>query len=231
MGYGSVPVLWDIDFDIYSGTKTAIIGPNGAGKSTLLKGILGLLRPLSGRVLVFGKPYKENYRRISYVPQSSSVNWDFPTTVFDVVLMGRYVHLGWFKRPGAQDRRIAMEALEQMGMTAFANRHISQLSGGQKQRVFLARAIAQQADLYLLDEPLAGVDITTEAFIMKILTGFRDAGKTVVVVHHDLNTVTEYFDEVLLINRQIVASGGIGEAFNEVNIEKTYQIAERKKAV
>ncbi len=229
ISYGASPVIWDVDFDIYSASKTAIVGPNGAGKSTLLKGILGLIKPISGQILIYDKPYKEVIKRVSYVPQSGSVNWDFPATVLDVVLMGRYVHLGWIKRPRAEDKTIAKNALEQMGMLEYAGRHISQLSGGQKQRVFLARAIAQQADLYILDEPLAGVDIKTEAFIMKILTEFRNQGKTVVVVHHDLNTVEQYFDNIVLINKQILGAGSVAEVFNEENIEKAYGIADRKR--
>ena len=222
VAYHDKPVLWDVDLDIIENSITAIIGPNGAGKSTLIKGALGLLKPLSGTVTFDGKSYHEVLRKIAYVPQTSSVNWDFPTTVFDVVLMGRYVHLGWLKRPQEKDKQLAKEALKRMGLWEFKDRQISQLSGGQKQRIFLARAIAQQADIYFLDEPLAAVDVKTEAIIMETLKEFQQEGKTVIVVHHDLSTVSEYFDHVVLLNRHIIASGPVSEIFTKENIDLTY---------
>ncbi len=222
MAYHQDPVLWDVDAVIKDNSITAIVGPNGAGKSTLLKGILGLLKPLSGHIEIFGKPVKEVLKRIAYVPQTGSVNWDFPTTSLDVVTMGRYVHLGWFKKPGKKERELAMEALEKMGMQEFANRQISQLSGGQRQRVFLARAICQDADLYIMDEPLAGVDRKTEGIIMDLLKNFQKNNKTVIAVHHDLNTLEEYFDHVLVLNKVIVSQGSLKEALTSDAINRAY---------
>ena len=168
VAYREKPVLWDIDFEVPTGSRCAIVGPNGAGKSTLLKTILGLIRPVAGRISVFGRPYNEQRRRVGYVPQRGSVDWDFPTTVLDVVMMGRYGHLGWLRQPGRNERKLAEEALERVAMLDFARRQISQLSGGQQQRVFLARALVQDADLYFLDEPFTGVDITTERAIVDV---------------------------------------------------------------
>lgn len=222
IAYQDKPVLWDNTVKIMENSRTAIIGPNGAGKSTLLKGILGLKSTLSGEVKIMGKSIGEVKKEIAYIPQSSAVNWDFPTTVFDVVLMGRYVHLGWIKRPGKEDFARAREALEKIGMSDFAHRQISQLSGGQKQRAFIARAICQDARIYFMDEPLAGVDKKTEAIIMDFLKESQDKGKTMVVVHHDLNTVKKYFDHVVIINKHVVAQGKVEEAFTEENLEKAF---------
>ncbi len=183
VAYQQQPVLWDVDLRIPRGVLMAIVGPNGAGKTTLIKAVLGLVRPLAGEVRIFGKPYKEQRQRVAYVPQRSSVDWDFPTTVLDVVMMGRYGQLGWFRRPGRRERRLAMAALEKLGMQAFAERQISQLSGGQQQRVFLARALVQDADVYLMDEPFQGVDATTERAIVTLLQELSRQKKTVVVVH------------------------------------------------
>lgn len=222
MAYREQPVLWDIDLDIAEASRTAIIGPNGAGKSTMMKGILNLMKPLSGKVEILGVPYHKVYRKIAYIPQTSSVNWDFPSTVEDVVLMGRYVHLGWIKRPSKEDRRLAKEALEKMEMLDYSDRQISQLSGGQKQRVFVARALAQDATLYFMDEPLQGVDMKTEAVIMSVIREFQQQGKTVIAVHHDLNTVRDYFDHVVILNKKLVASGRVEEVFTKENIERAY---------
>ena len=224
MAYHDKPVLWDVDMDIEEGSRTAIIGPNGAGKSTLLKGVLGLQKTLSGKVLIFGEPVKKVLKRIAYIPQTGSVNWNFPTTVLDVVLMGRYSHLGWIKRPGKQDKKIAMEALSMMGMEEFYNRQISQLSGGQRQRVFIARAIAQEAQLYFMDEPLAGVDKKTEGIIIDFLKKIQEEGRTSVVVHHDLNTLRDYFDHVVILNKRMIAQGEVKSVFTPDNLEKAMMI-------
>lgn len=217
--YQQATALQNISVTINSGAMTAIVGPNGAGKSTLMKAILHLLPLASGHIEI-----NEMHQRtdVAYVPQTSSVNWDFPTTVFDVVLMGRYGQLGWLKRPNKQDRLLTTAALKQMGMTDFADRHISALSGGQKQRVFLARALVQDAKYYLLDEPLQGVDKQTEQTIIDTLHQLRDAGRTIVVVHHDLSTVPAYFDQVILLNKTLVAAGDVDTTFTRENIEKTY---------
>lgn len=222
MAYHDKPVLWDNDVDIIKNSRTAIIGPNGAGKSTLLKGILGLNKKLSGEVLVMGQEVKKVQDKIAYIPQASSVNWDFPTTVLDVVVMGRYVHLGWIKRPKKSDIEKAEEALKRIGMYEFKDRQISQLSGGQRQRVFIARAIAQDAEIYFMDEPLAGVDKKTEKIIMDFLKESQRNGKTSVVVHHDLTTLPEYFDHVVILNKRIVAQGPVETTFIEENLEKAF---------
>lgn len=222
MAYTDIPVIWDMDLDIYANTITAIIGPNGAGKSTLMKGILGLMKPISGTVTIMGQPYKRVYKKIAYIPQSSSVNWKFPTTVLDVVTMGRYTKLGIFKKVRKKDRDYAMEALRKMKMEEFCNRQISELSGGQRQRVFLARAIASDADIYFMDEPLQGVDIKTENIIINTMKEFKKAGKTIIAVHHDLNTIKEYFDHIVIVNKELIASGSVEEEFTEENIRKAY---------
>lgn len=222
VAYREDPVLWDIDLDVPDGSLTAIIGPNGAGKSTLLKSILGLVPTAAGQIRIFGEPYLKMRKRVGYVPQRTSVDWDFPTDVLDVVMMGQYGRLGWLHRPGSAERERAMECLAMVGMVDFAKRHISQLSGGQQQRVFLARALAQQADLYLMDEPFAGVDATTEKAIVEIMRHLQEEGKTVVVVHHDLDTAPTYFDHVVLLNVRLVASGPMAEAFNQENLRRAY---------
>jgi len=222
VAYGEKPVLWDVDLEVPQGTLMAIVGPNGAGKTTLIRAVLGMVKPAAGQALVYGKPYEEQRRRVAYVPQRGSVDWDFPTSVLDVVLMGRYGRLGWVRRPGAEDRAAAHEALEQVGMSELAGRQISQLSGGQQQRVFLARALVQHADVYFMDEPFQGVDATTERAIVELLRELRTRGKTVVAVHHDLQTVEEYFDRVTLLNVRRIASGPVGEVFTEENLRRTY---------
>ena len=223
VAYHTKPVLWDVDLNIPKGILMAIVGPNGAGKSTLIKAMLDLIEPISGNVLFNGGSYKSQRKHIGYVPQSESVDWDFPANALDDVMMGRYGKLGWLKRPKAKDREMAMEALEKLGMKEFADRQISQLSGGQQQRVFLARALVQEADIYFMDEPLKGVDAKTEGAIIELLKELRDKGKTLIVVHHDLQTVEEYFDWVVLLNTQIVASGPVEEVFTDENIRKTYR--------
>lgn len=223
VSYDLKPVLWDIDLDIPKGVLMAIVGPNGAGKSTLIKAILNLVKPVTGKVLFNNQPYKKVQKQISYVPQRGSADWDFPTTVFDVVLMGRYGHIGWLKRPTNKDKELATEALEKVGMLDFIDRQIAELSGGQQQRVFLARSLVQDADIYLLDEPFQGVDIKTEKAIITILKELKEAGKTVVVVHHDLDTVREYFDYVTLLNLKVIASGKVSEVFTKDNLKITYQ--------
>lgn len=225
VAYNESPVLWDVDLDIEPRRIAAIVGPNGAGKSTMLKAILGLVPIAAGSVRVFGTDLAQVRSRIAYIPQRGSVDWDFPTDALDVVTMGRYGRVGWFRRPGAADRRIAEDALAQVGMSAFARRQISQLSGGQQQRVFLARALAQEADLYLMDEPFAGVDAVTELAIVEILRDARDNGKTVIAVHHDLQTVPEYFDNVALLNVQMIAAGPVPSVFTESNLKATYAAA------
>ena len=222
VSYHGAPVLWDIDLDIPQGVMAAIVGPNGAGKSTLIKSVLGLVRPIAGHVRLFGLPYRNARRRVGYVPQRSSVDWDFPTTALDVVTMGLYGRLGWFRRPGRREREAAMAALGEVGMQDYADRQISQLSGGQQQRVFIARALVQDADLYFLDEPMAGVDATTERAIVAILRRLRDRGRTVVVVHHDLQTVRSYFDWLVLLNVRIVAQGPVAETYTAGNLRQTY---------
>ncbi|MDQ3458065.1 MAG: ABC transporter ATP-binding protein, partial [Deinococcota bacterium] len=205
VSYDSKPVLWDIDLNVPPGVLAAIVGPNGAGKSTMIKTALGLVRPAAGHVYIYGKPYRERRKIVGYVPQRSSVDWDFPTTALDVVTMGLYGSLGWLRRPGRKERDLAVRALTQVGMESYAARQISQLSGGQQQRVFLARALVQDAEIYFMDEPLAGVDATTERAIIDLLKALRDRGKTVIVVHHDLQTVSSYFDWMALLNVRIVA--------------------------
>lgn len=222
VAYHEKPVLWDLDINVPPGILMAIVGPNGAGKSTLIKTILGLIKPAAGHVLFYGKEYKKQKQLVGYVPQRNSVDWDFPTTVLDVVLMGMYGLLGFFARPGKKERKKAFEALEKVGMTDFYHRQISQLSGGQQQRVFLARALVQDASIYLMDEPFQGVDAATERAIITLLKELREEGKTVVVVHHDLQTVKEYFDWVTLLNVRIIESGPVESVFSEENIRKAY---------
>lgn len=222
VAYHRKPVLWDVDYDAPEGRLVGIIGPNGAGKSTLLKAVLDLVPKASGRVMIYGEPYRRQRHRVAYVPQRETVDWDFPVSALDVVAMGRYRRIGWFRPVGRAHRSAALAALERVGMADYARRQISQLSGGQQQRVFLARALAQDARIYLMDEPFASVDAATERAIVDVLRQLRNEGKTVLVVHHDLQTVAEYFDHVLLINMRIVASGPVGTTFTNDNLRKTY---------
>ena len=227
MAYRESAVLWDIDLDVPTGVRCAIVGPNGAGKSTLLKGVLGLEKPVAGYVRLWGKTIDEVRERIAYVPQRGAVNWDFPTTVFDVVLMGRYVHIGLMRRPGREDRERARAALAEMQLEKLAERQISELSGGQKQRVFIARALAQESDLYIMDEPLAGVDETTECIIMDKFAALQKAKKTVIAVHHDLSTLDMYFDYLVVLNRTIKASGWLKDMDKEAALALAFRSKER----
>jgi manganese/zinc/iron transport system ATP- binding protein len=222
LSYREKPVLWDIDLTVPQGVLMAVVGPNGAGKTTLLKAILGLVRPVAGTVTILGRSYREQRKQIGYVPQRGTVDWDFPTTVMDVVLMGTYGQIGWLRRPGTRQREAATQALERVGMAAFANRQINQLSGGQQQRVFLARALVQDAQVYFMDEPFQGVDAVTETAIVELLRELRSMGRTVFVVHHDLSTVAEYFDWVTLLNVRKIASGPVTQTFTPANIAAAY---------
>lgn len=222
VNYGSVPALWDISLNVPTGVVAGIIGPNGAGKSTLLKTALGLIKPLSGNVQFFGQPLDQVRQRVAYVPQRESVDWDFPITVRDLVLMGRYGRLKLFRRPREADYAAADMYLEKMGIAQFANRQISQLSGGQQQRAFLARALAQEADMYLMDEPFVGVDLATRSVIMSLLHQLKEQGKTVFVVHHELDSVNQYFDWVIMLNIRLVASGPTSEVFNPETLKACY---------
>lgn len=222
VSYHKKPVLYGVDLTIPEGSLVGLIGPNGAGKSTLIKAIMGLLPLSGGWVKVFDQPFAKTKHRVGYVPQRESVDWDFPVNVMDVVLMGRYGRLGWLKRPGREDREKACDALEKVSMLPYANRQISNLSGGQQQRVFLARALAQESDLYLMDEPFVGVDAATERAIIALLQELKSRGKTILVVHHDLTTAREYFDRLVLLNMRVVASGPTSEVFTVDLLQKTY---------
>jgi manganese/zinc/iron transport system ATP- binding protein len=222
VAYHNRPVLWDISVDVPAGQLVGIVGPNGAGKSTLIKAVMDLVPRAAGRVLIFGKPYKQNRHRVGYVPQRESVDWDFPVNALDVVTMGLYGKIGWCLPVTRKHRRAALEALERVGIADLAKRQISHLSGGQQQRTFLARALAQDADLYLMDEPFAAVDAATERVIVDLLQELKRAGKTILVVHHDLQTVVDYFDHVILLNMRIVATGPTRETFTKENLQKTY---------
>lgn len=222
VAYHSKPALWDVDLNVPEGVLMAIVGPNGAGKSTLIKAALGLIPRAAGDARFYGKPYAHARHLVGYVPQRGSVDWDFPTSVLDVVTMGLYGQMGWLKRPGKREREQARHALDQVGLADFADRQISQLSGGQQQRTFLARALVQQAQIYFMDEPFAAVDAVTERAIVNILQTLRAENKTVIVVHHDLQTVPDYFDWVALLNIEIIASGPTANVFNEENLRKTY---------
>jgi manganese/zinc/iron transport system ATP- binding protein len=222
VAYHRKPVLWDIDLEIPEGALVGIVGPNGAGKSTLIKAVLELVPRSSGLVRIYGKPYRKQRRMVGYVPQRESVDWDFPVSALDVAAMGTYGKLGWLKPVNKKSKARAMHALEKVGLADYAHRQISQLSGGQQQRAFLARALAQDAALYFMDEPFAAVDAATERAIVKILHDFQERKKTCLVVHHDLATVSEYFDYVILLNMRVVDAGPTEEVFHEENLRKTY---------
>ena len=222
VSFNRKPVLYGIDLCINEGKLVGIIGPNGAGKSTLIKSVMGITKRNGGWVKIFGQSGKRSYKRVGYIPQRESVDWDFPVSVLDVVLMGRYGHLGWFRRIQKKDREIANECLEKVNMSSFANRQIGKLSGGQQQRVFLARALAQESDLYLMDEPFSGVDAVTEKSIINLLRELKSSGKTVVVVHHDLSNAKEYFDELILLNMRLIAHGKTKNVFTKDLLQKTY---------
>ncbi|MFN0068755.1 MAG: metal ABC transporter ATP-binding protein [Limisphaerales bacterium] len=222
VAYDRRPVLWGLDLAVPAGKLVGIIGPNGAGKSTLIKACMGVLPVAAGWIKIFGETHTRARRRVGYVPQRESVDWDFPVNVMDLVLMGRYGRIGLFRRPGKADRDIARACLDKVGMLPYASRQIANLSGGQQQRVFLARALAQEADLYFMDEPFAGVDAATEAAIVTLLHELRDTGKTILVVHHDLPTARNYFDLLLLLNMRVVAFGPTDEVFTYELLQKTY---------
>ena len=220
--YGEKPVLTDVSLAVPPGVLLAVVGPNGAGKTTLIKAALGLIKPKSGTVHVNGKPYSQNRKAVAYVPQRGSVDWDFPTTVYDVVLMGTYGQLGWFRRPGASQKAAARAALEKLGLADLAHRQIGQLSGGQQQRTFLARALAQDAPIFVMDEPFQGVDAVTERAIVELLRELRTQGRTVICVHHDLSTVVDYFDWTCLLNVRKISSGPVSESFTQESIRAAY---------
>ena len=222
VSYQKKPVLYGIDLEIEEGSLVGVLGPNGAGKSTLVKSVMNMIKPNGGYVKILGKDPKEGIKQIGYVPQRESVDWDFPVTVMDVVLMGRYGHVGWFGRLGKKDHHKASECLEQVNMLPYADRQIGNLSGGQQQRVFLARALAQESAIYLMDEPFAGVDAVTEKTIVSILKKMQDEGRTLVVVHHDLSSAKEYFDHILLLNMRKVAFGPVSEIYTHALLQKTY---------
>jgi manganese/zinc/iron transport system ATP- binding protein len=222
VSYRGKPVLWSVDFSLPSGVMAGILGPNGAGKSTLVKSIMGLLPAAAGNVRVFERPVDEVRQRMAYVPQRESVDWDFPVSALDVTLMGVYPRLGLFRRPGTAEKAYALECLRKVGMESYRDRQIGRLSGGQQQRVFLARALAQNADLYLLDEPFAGVDVATEARIVELLREMKAAGKTVLVVHHDLHTAADYFDWILMLNQRLVTAGPTDVVFTAENLQTAY---------
>lgn len=222
VAFDKTPALWNINLSIPQGKLVGVVGPNGAGKSTFLKALLGLVKPLSGEIRFFGKRLKDVRAQIAYVPQRQSVDWNFPISVLDLVLMGRYKKMGFFKWPSAADREAALEMLDRVGMASFAKRQIDELSGGQQQRLFIARALLQEADLYLMDEPFAGVDMGSEQEILSILKELQKEGKTVLIVHHDLSTVEHYLDWAVMLNTSLVACGPIDEVFHQKNIFRTY---------
>ena len=220
--YGRKPALWNIDFDLPEKQVIGIMGPNGSGKSTLLKSIMGVVTPTSGFTKVYDQSLNDVRDRVSYVPQRQDIDWDFPASVWEIVAMGRYQKRGLFKKLSSEDKDIITDSLEKVNMLGYAKRQISQLSGGQQQRVFLARAIAQQGDLFLMDEPFAGVDIATEEMIISLLKDMKDAGKTLVIVHHDLHTAQSYFDHLVLLNTRLIASGPTEEVFTDQMLTDTY---------
>ena len=222
VAYHRKPVVWDIDLTIPEGKLVSIVGPNGAGKTTLIKACLDLIPRSSGEVSIYGQPYKQARQRVGYVPQRESVDWDFPVSALDVVAMGTYGQLGWFRRVSKRSKALSMQALERVGLADYAHRQISQLSGGQQQRTFLARALVQDADIYFMDEPFAAVDAATERAIVEMLKEIQERGKTVLVVHHDLATVPQYFDWTVLLNMRVVAAGPTDEVFNQQNLRRTY---------
>lgn len=222
IAYQRRPVLWDIDFQAPEGRIVGIVGPNGAGKSTLIKAVLDLVPKASGTVEIYGKPYKKQRKLVGYVPQRESVDWDYPVSALDVVAMGLYGQIGWLRPVTKSWKTKAMDSLDRVGMADYAHRQISQLSGGQQQRIFLARALAQEAQIYFMDEPFVGVDAATEKAIVKLLQDLRTRGNTVFVIHHDLQTVKEYFDHLVMLNLRIVAAGPVDEVFTQELLQKTY---------
>lgn len=231
VAYKDTAVLQRATFDVPAGVVMGIVGPNGAGKSTLLKAMLGLQPPLTGRAVFFGQKLANVRSRVGYMPQSSGVDWDFPASVFDVVQMGTFAQLGWFRRPGAQQKKSTFEALEMVGMSDFAGRQFGQLSGGQRQRVFLARALVSSPDLYILDEPFQGIDAKSQAAIARVFADLRSDGKTIVFVHHDLGSVREYCDQVTLLNRTVVASGPVDTTYTTDAIGETFEMSLDERAL
>ena len=219
---GDRTVLWDIDAVVPRRTLCAVVGPNGAGKTTFIRAVIGLLQPISGRIQIMGEPFAQACRHVAYVPQRSGLDWDFPATVLDVATMGTYTSLPWWRPLGNEQRRRAKAALETVGLSDLASRSIGELSGGQQQRVLLARALAQEPELFLLDEPFQGVDAASEASILATLTSLRDSGRTVIVVHHDLHTVAERFDRAILLNVRKIADGPVSECMTESNLRRTF---------
>ncbi|HSJ67446.1 MAG TPA: metal ABC transporter ATP-binding protein [Anditalea sp.] len=222
VSYGKNPILWNIDFSLPHGILAGIIGPNGAGKSSLIKAIMGLLEVNSGYIRVFDSEMDTVRKKISYVPQRESVDWDFPASALDIVMMGTYHKLGLFNRPGKKEKALAIKCLEKVDMANFQERQISELSGGQQQRVFIARALAQEADIYFMDEPFAGVDISTENTIVELLKEMTKAGKTVIVVHHDIHSASRYFDWIIMLNMHLIASGPTDQVLTEQLLQKTF---------
>lgn len=228
IAYHQKPVIWDLDLHVPKGVLLAIVGPNGSGKTTLLKSIINLIHPAAGKIEIFGKSYATEYKKIAYVPQRTSIDWNFPISVLDTVLMGRYGHLHLCQRPTDSDVDKAVFALAQVNMLDFADKQISQLSGGQQQRVFLARALVQEAEIYLLDEPFVGVDILTEKTLIKIFKQLQKQQKTIVVVHHDLFTIKKYFDWVFFMNTKHIALGPVATTFTHENITKTFSCSSQQ---
>ena len=222
VAYHRKPVIWDVDLKIPEGKLVAIVGPNGAGKSTLLKACLGLIPSTSGEISIYGTTYEKVRKRVAYVPQRESVDWDFPVSALDVVAMGTYGTLGWFRRVNKRSKSLALQSLDRVGLADYAHRQISQLSGGQQQRTFLARALVQNADIYFMDEPFAAVDAATERAIVGLLRELQERGKTCLVVHHDLATISQYFDWTILLNMRVVAVGPTREVLTQENLRKTY---------
>lgn len=220
--YGN-EVIRNINFSFDCGKLIGIIGPNGAGKSTLMKAIIGLIPIDKGKISFHGRPIKTIRKKIAYVPQRSDIDWDFPITVRDTVLLGTYPKLGVFHRPKKKEKQLAKKCLEKVGMIEYSHRQIGELSGGQQQRIFLARALAQEADYFFLDEPFVGIDVSSEEVIIQILKKLRDEGKTVFVVHHDLTKVENYFDDLILINKELIESGSVQSVFKPELISKAYQ--------
>lgn len=222
VSYDGDIVLENVNLQIDKGDMIAFVGPNGAGKSTLIKSIMNLINPLVGEIKINGKSYLDMRKKIAYIPQRKSVDWDFPINVFEVVEMGTYSRVGFLKKVSKLEKEKVLEALKKVDMLEFKNRQISELSGGQQQRIFLARSLVQEADIYILDEPFQGIDIKTEKSIIEILKKLKDEGKTIIVVHHDLNTIEEYFEKVVFINKKILDYGKVSEVFTKDNIELTY---------
>ncbi|MCM3711320.1 metal ABC transporter ATP-binding protein [Sporosarcina luteola] len=223
VSYDGENVLKNINFNVDGGKLIGIIGPNGAGKSTLMKAVLDLIHRDHGEVLIDGKPMKDVRKKVAYVPQRAAIDWDFPITVQKTVQLGTYPQVGIFRRPGRSEKQWALECLQKVGMDQFAKRQIGELSGGQQQRVFLARALAQKANIFFLDEPFVGIDVTSEALIIGILKELRDAGNSVFVVHHDLTKVEDYFDELLLLNKELITSGPVERVMQPESLKTAYQ--------